>query len=145
MKIKSGKNVSLSQIMDSLKSADVNHVFGDPVEKYGKTIIPVGKVQCSFGYGFGGSGQDDNNPLNLSDGENITEEKKEGIGGGGGASFNIKPVGYIEITPSSTKFVKTPLFSFKSAMLGASFYKMGTMFGLWLAWMIYLKKKDCCK
>ena len=137
MKFKAGKNVAVSEIIESLKSADVNHVFGEATEKYGKTIIPVGKVCCSFGYGFGSSNSEDSDAETAAD----KDGKEDGFGGGGGASFKIKPVGYIEVTPSCTKFVKTPLFSFKSALLGVSLFKMGAMFGLGLAGLLYCKKK----
>ena len=65
-------------------AADVSHIYGEPVERDGVTVIPVARAAYGFG---GGSG---------------TKESEEGSGGGGGIS--LTPVGYIEIKQGVTKF-----------------------------------------
>lgn len=61
-------------------------VFGDPIEKGQRTVIPVAQSMWGSGAGTGDSVEDGS-----------------GAGGGGGAMS--KPLGYIEITPSSARFV----------------------------------------
>ncbi len=65
-------------------SADVKHIYAEPIERDGVTIVPVAKVRYAFG---GGGGQ--------KDGE-------EGSGGGGGVA--VTPIGYIEIKNGETRF-----------------------------------------
>lgn len=61
-------------------------VFGEAIEKNGRTIVPV--AQSMWGSG-GGSGD--------------SEEDGWGAGGGGGAMS--KPLGYIEVTDEGAAFV----------------------------------------
>lgn len=67
--------------------ANAKHIYGEPIERDGLTVIPVAKV----GYGFGGGGG--------------KKEKEEGVGGGGG--LGMMPVGYIEIKNGETRFRPT--------------------------------------
>ena len=69
-------------------SANIKKIFSEPIEVEGKKIITVAKVSYGFG---GGSGK----------GVNGTEG--EGSGGGGGVM--AKPIGMIEITKDSTKYI----------------------------------------
>jgi len=76
----------VTSIADRLKaSGDVKVVFGEPQVIEGKTIVPVASVAYGFGGGTGGGPQG------------------EGHGGGGG--LRVKPLGVLEITPDSTRFV----------------------------------------
>lgn len=68
--------------------AQVSTIFGEPVEREGVTVIPVGKARFGFG-GGGGSGS--------SDGD-------EGSGGGGGGGVAVSPVGYIEVRDRGAEF-----------------------------------------
>ena len=61
-------------------------VFGEPIEKGHRTIIPVAQSMWGSGAGTGDSVEDGS-----------------GAGGGGGAMS--KPLGYIEITQSHASFV----------------------------------------
>jgi len=70
------------------KSANVNAVFGRPVQVEGKTVIPIATVRYGFGLGFG-------------DQEDPSSEVNSG--GGGGAGAIAKPLGLAEITPESTR------------------------------------------
>jgi uncharacterized spore protein YtfJ len=65
----------------------VKTVYGEPVVSGDTTVIPVASV--AFG-GGGGGGR--------------SQEADKG-GGGGGFGFRGWPAGYIEITPSGTRYV----------------------------------------
>jgi len=68
-------------------TANAKHIYGEPVERDGVTVIPVAKAV----YGFGGGGG--------------KKETEEGLGGGGGVM--LTPVGYIEIKNGETRFRPT--------------------------------------
>ena len=68
--------------------AGVQAIFGDPVERDGVTVIPVGRTRWGFGGGAGKGGHAD--------------EEGEGSGGGGGVM--AVPVGYIEISGGAARF-----------------------------------------
>ena len=90
------------------QSANVKTVFGEPIAAAGKTIIPVARVRYGFGAGMG------QGPTRRPGGEESSEQHL-GQGGGGGAGLTVKPVGVVEVTASSTRFVpiysRTKLFS----------------------------------
>ena len=75
--------------------ARVSIVFGEPVEREGITVIPVGKSRFAFG-GGGGAGAHGN---------------QEGSGGGGGGAALVSPVGYIEVHDGAAQFkrITSPL------------------------------------
>lgn len=83
-------------------SATVKKIFGDPVTSEGKTIIPVARVRYGFGGGGGVSGR--KSPENGSPDE----------GGGGGGGIKVTPVGVVEISEQSTKFI--PFKNYKSIL-----------------------------
>jgi uncharacterized spore protein YtfJ len=104
-------------ILDRLHtSASVKTVYGDPIIAEGKTIIPVAKV--AYGFGAGAC------PVRKSDGEDQTEGKEAGGGGGG---ICARPVGVVEITKEGTKFV--PIDERKKL---AGVLLVGLLLGLWL-------------
>ncbi len=70
------------------KSANVNAVFGQPVQKGEKTVIPIATVRYGFGLGFG---EQEESPSEVNS------------GGGGAAGAIAKPLGLAEITPESTR------------------------------------------
>jgi uncharacterized spore protein YtfJ len=70
------------------QKAQVATIFGDPVDREGVTVIPVGKARFGFG---GGSGSG-------------AREQREGSGGGGGGGAVVSPVGYIEVHDSGAQF-----------------------------------------
>ena len=74
--------------------AGVRAIFGEPVERDGVTVIPVGRVRWGFGGGGGGV-----RGGHIADGE--------GSGGGGGAM--VAPVGYIEISGGTARFQRVGL------------------------------------
>lgn len=79
----------------ALRHADARVVYGEPVKEGDRTVIPVARVSTAYGFGAGG-GQGTQADAGSSGG---------GVGAGGGGNVAAKPLGYIEITPASTKFV----------------------------------------
>ena len=68
--------------------AGVHAIFGQPVERDGVTVIPVGRVRWCFGGGGGSS------PLPDAAGE----------GSGGGGAAMAAPAGFIEIAGGSAVY-----------------------------------------
>jgi uncharacterized spore protein YtfJ len=90
-------NEIISSITDKVKdTANVNVVFGDPIETPGGvTIIPVASVKLGGGGGGGRNrrgGDDENQP--------------SGNGVGLGVSVTARPLGYIEVKEGEARFVK---------------------------------------
>jgi uncharacterized spore protein YtfJ len=85
--------MSMEAVLASLvQGASVKSVYGEPVTAGGVTIVPVAQVV----YGFGG-GQ--------GIGRLRGDEGHKGEGSGGGGGLVSKPIGYIEIAPTQTRFV----------------------------------------
>jgi uncharacterized spore protein YtfJ len=74
-------------------SAHVKTVYGESVVTNGKTVVPVARVA----YGFGGGAGSRAKTGSEHDG------KDEGGGGGGGCA--VIPVGVVEITGDSTRYI----------------------------------------
>lgn len=70
-------------------SANIKKIFSEPIDVDGKKVITVARVSYGFG---GGSGKNPNGTT-----------EAEGSGGGGGVM--AKPIGMIEITKDSTKYI----------------------------------------
>ena len=73
-------------------SANARTVFGDPVERDGRTVIPVARLAYGFGGGFGDQPAED-------------AERPMGSGAGMGGGAMAKPVGALEVTDHETRFV----------------------------------------
>ena len=72
--------------------ASVKAVFGEPIVRGGKTVVPVAKIRWGFG---GGSGT----------GTSETQEGPQtGSGSGGGGGVTAEPIGYLEIDETSAAF-----------------------------------------
>ena len=99
--------------------AHAGALFGDPVEKGGVTIVPVGKVRYGFG---GGSGSD------TSD-ESDRSKRDEGSGGGGGVMAS--PIGFIEVHDGFAEFkrISDPM-SFVPLILASGFTAWVVLRGL---------------
>lgn len=83
----SGAAGLLETVLDRIGlHAGAKAVFGEPIEKDGRTVIPV--AQMIIGTGAGGGS---------------TEEEGTGEGAGGGAL--TRPLGYIEVTSERAVFV----------------------------------------
>jgi uncharacterized spore protein YtfJ len=82
-------NALLERIGETVgQRAQVSAIFGEPVEREGVTVIPVGRARFGFG-GGGGSG---------------SRQGEAGLGGGGGGGVAVNPVGYIELHEGNAKF-----------------------------------------
>ncbi len=103
----------LQSLKESIVTANVKAVYGEPISAQGKTIIPVAKIM--YGYG-GGSG---------TGGAGNTMARGEGGGGGGGA--RAIPVGVVEVSNQSTRFVP---ISDRRKLAGAM--AIGIGLGMWL-------------
>jgi uncharacterized spore protein YtfJ len=80
---------SIRGILESaFDKGDVRRIYGEPVVRNGRTIVPIADVGSAFGFGSGSSG----------------EPGKEGEGGGGGGKVTGKPIGYLEITDDGSCF-----------------------------------------
>lgn len=83
----------LETIVERLQhSASVRSVYGQPIERADRTVVPVAEVSYAFGGGYG-------------HGEGGSPENA-GQGGGGGGYATAKPVGALEISDDETKFVR---------------------------------------
>jgi uncharacterized spore protein YtfJ len=101
----------VTSIADRLKaSGDVKIAFGEPRAVEGKTIVPVASVAYGFGGGSGSGPQ------------------SQGEGHGGGGGLRVKPLGVLEITSESTRFVPVV-----DAMRLAT---MGIMASVCVVWML---------
>lgn len=74
----------LERVLERISQAGTRVVFGEPVERDGRTVITVARARYGFG---GGSG---------------TREGEGGDGAGGGVMAD--PVGYIELGPAGAEF-----------------------------------------
>ena len=84
-----GANDIAAMLADRVGSrAGVRAIFGDPVERDGVTVIPVGRLRWGFGGGGGTGGP----------------AGKEGEGSGGGGGVVASPAGYIAISGGTAEY-----------------------------------------
>ena len=89
----------LETIVERLQhSASARSVYGQPIERGGRTVVPVAKVAYAFGGGYGRG-----EPTEDGAGERGANASQ---GAGGGGSATAKPVGALEITDDETRFVR---------------------------------------
>jgi len=101
----------VTSIADRLKaSGDAKVVFGEPRVIEGKTIVPVASVAYAFGGGGGGG------------------LHGEAGGSGGGGALRVQPLGVLEITSGSTRFV--PVVN------ATRLATMGIMASVCIVWML---------
>lgn len=72
-------------------AARAETVYGDPIERGDRTVVPVARV--AFGWGGGG-------------GSGPEEDDDAGEGWGGGGGLQASPVGALEVTDHDTRFVR---------------------------------------
>ena len=111
------QELSFRETMDSVierihESANVSSVYGDAIERSGKTIVPVARVAYGFGGGFGRG-----------------DEEEDGKGGGGGGGVSASPLGVLEITDEDTRFVR---YGQPKKWLGA--LGLGLLIGVVIGW-----------
>jgi uncharacterized spore protein YtfJ len=96
--------------------ASVKAVFGDPIERGGKTIVPVAKVRWGFG-GGAGSG--------TAPAEGDATGTASGSGSGAGGGVTAEPIGYLEIDEAGAAFkpiaaaYPSPFFLLAAGVTGA--------------------------
>jgi uncharacterized spore protein YtfJ len=98
-----------SELIDGLRErAGVKNVFGDPIEREGRTVVPVARVAYGFGGGFGSGGDAACAAGEESEAGDESEDgaRSYGEGGGGGGGAVARPVGALEITDTGTAFVR---------------------------------------
>ncbi len=107
----------MRQLSENLANkATVNTVFGEAITVGEKKIVPVARAGCGFGAG-GGSGKGQR-------GSEAAGPQLGGEGGGGGGGFGVMPIGVVEITPTSTQFIR---FGATRRLVGA--FALGILFG----------------
>lgn len=112
---------SLGSLADSLReSATVEKVYGEPIEAYGKTIIPVARIAYGLGRGFGKE--------KTYDEEGRKEERPAGESGGGG--ITMIPLGVLEVSQESTRCIPLHRRGKKASWAGA--FLAGTLLGMLL-------------
>jgi uncharacterized spore protein YtfJ len=105
----------LQSLKESILSANVKSVFGEPIAAQGKTVIPVAKIIFGYGGGAGTGG--------------VGNSSAQGEGGGGGGGARAIPVGVIEVSDKLTRFI--PITDRRKL---ASAMAMGIGLGMWLGW-----------
>jgi len=106
----------LQSLKESILTANVKAVYGEPIAAQGKTIIPVAKLIYGYGGGAGTGG--------------VGESKARGEGGGGGGGARAVPVGVVEVSEQQTRFI--PITDRKK-LAGA--VVMGIGVGILLRWI----------
>lgn len=102
------------------QSASVKNVYGEPIVKGERTILPVARVAFGFGGGFGNKGA--RQPL--------LEGAKEGnpeTGAGGGGGLRACASGVFEISDKGTRFIPA---NNTLQLLGAAL--LGVVIGAWI-------------
>jgi hypothetical protein len=102
--------------------AGVGAIFGDPVEREGVTVIPVGRLRWAFG-GGGGRGPG---------GEGQGDGEGEGAGGGGGVTAS--PAGYIEIRDGTASYRPVGFPVSPGTLIAGALAVYLTLRGLRLLW-----------
>jgi uncharacterized spore protein YtfJ len=93
--------------------ASVQAVFGEPLQRGGKTVVPVAKVRWGFGGGTG------TGPMDGSSGA------ATGSGSGAGGGVTAEPIGYLEIDETGAAFkpiasaYPSPIFLLAAGLSGA--------------------------
>lgn len=100
---------ALDAILERLQhSANVRTVYGEPIERGDRTVVPVARVAYGFGGGFGRGGS----RANGSDGAYRSEspdsrtDNGSGSGGGVGGGASATPIGALEIDDDGARFVR---------------------------------------
>src|SRR3954465_15409322 len=83
-------------------SAQAAHIFGEPVERDGVTVIPVATARWGLGGGGGKRGVAPREGGGGGGGKGGLASRQEGMGGGGGVV--VQPAGYIEIKGGETRY-----------------------------------------
>ncbi len=103
--------------------------FGAPIEREGRVVIPVARVNFGYGLGFGRGAGSKRVPGRNGD---ATDDGGEGEGGGGGGSGGASPVAVINITPDGVEI--EPIIDRTRIALGVfTMIAWAVFWGLWTA------------
>jgi uncharacterized spore protein YtfJ len=100
----------LETLSEKLRSsASIQHIYGEPIDARGKTVIPVARVAYGLGGGYGkvkakestGSTSEPSQEY-----EQPTAPEQPAESGGGG--ITVTPVGVFEISEKHTRFISMP-------------------------------------
>lgn len=105
----------LQSLKESILTANVKAVYGEPIAAQGKTVIPVAKIIYGYAGGAGTGG--------------VGNSGTRGEGGGGGGGARAIPVGVVEVSDQQTRFI--PITDRKKL---AAAVAMGIGLGMWLGW-----------
>ncbi|WP_275738266.1 spore germination protein GerW family protein [Halorhabdus sp. SVX81] len=98
----------VTTIVETIRErAAVETVYGEPIERDGRTVVPVARISSGFGGGFG--------------------EGDGGSGVSGGGGLSAKPAGALEITDEHTRFVR---FDDRKPLFGAA------VLGIAIGWLL---------
>lgn len=92
---------SLSEAVES--SATAGAVYGTPIERATRTVVPIARVEFGLGGGAGGGGGGGGG---AGGGGSSAEGDDAEDGGGLGGGFSARPAGALEVTEGRTRFVK---------------------------------------
>jgi uncharacterized spore protein YtfJ len=102
------------------QSASVKNVYGEPIVRGERTIVPVARVSYGFGGGFGKKAPK----------QPLAEGQKNGqpeAGAGGGGGLRACASGVYEITDQGTRFIPA---NNTMQLLGAAL--LGVVIGAWM-------------
>ncbi len=94
-------------------TAQVNAVFGEPVQVGEKTVIPVARVAYGLGGGYG--------KAQPGGAEGVLPES-------GGGGIRVAPAGVLEVTREQTRFIPFPD---NQVPLAGGAFMLGIMLGRW--------------
>lgn len=114
---------SLRETVESSASAETVH--GTPIERDGRTVVPIARVEYGLGGGDGGGGGGGGGDNDAGGGGGGTDDNDDGAGGGLGGGLSVRPAGAIEVADGGTRFVK-PIDRRRSVALALG----GTVCGL---------------
>lgn len=93
-----------------------NTVYSTPIERYGRTVVPVAQLEYGLGGGGGGGG---GGADGVGGGGGTSGDVDDGSEGGGlGGGLSARPAGALEVTDRGTRFV-TPTDRRRSMVLVA--------------------------
>ncbi len=95
---------------------DVSLVFGEPIDKGKRSVIPVAKLNYTFGGGGGGGSGPDGKLVGNAIGK----------GEGGGGHFYVKPIGVYEVTEKRVRF--KPVYGLRLLPVVFSILTLGITF-----------------
>ncbi|WP_459192927.1 spore germination protein GerW family protein [Halosimplex sp. J119] len=121
---------SLSEAVES--SADAEAVYGTPIERQDRTVVPVARVDFGLGGGDGGGGGGGGGANDAGGGGGGSDDGDDGYpqGSGLGGGLSAQPAGALEVTDGGTRFVR-PTDRRRSLAFGLTGLVCGLVFG-WL-------------